>query len=490
MRLPLKAMTETDETIFIPEPAAAPARSGDAREQVITTDLERDYAGASYFPSTATGFAQALPEYIDDLTLREGADVYDKMACDAQVYGDTGALRRAILANGYRLSIPEGEEENPLAQEILAFCTSALSEMELSLESVLDDFLWGIGLGSRIGHQVWRTDGRWIMPHYIKTIPRKDYAYGVDNRGKLIGIEIKLAGDPTSMLLRGPLPGSTPNLLPRDRFMVFTWSQQGLDPRGMSQWRPAYNAWWRKRQAEIELAKFLVQLAGGAVVIELPEKAITSPLRNADGSVVMGPNGQPVQQDPAEAALKAAERYRNGAMLALKGGATAKILTAEAGGSTFFQTLEKCNAEISHAILHTALVTNESQHQTRAATGTQKDVFDLLVDKGEQDLALVVYRQFLRPLVRYNFPGSEHLTPHFSLSAVEEADFAPLATAFGGIGYTLAPEQLAEVDLRLGLTPRTQPADDLDDEEDPPANFSWLKRKRSAATELSRKKKV
>jgi hypothetical protein len=471
-------MTETDETIFLPEPAAAPARSGDARQVIVTTDLELDYAGASYFPSTATNFAQALPEYIDDLTLREGADVYDRMATDAQVYGDTGALRRAILANGHRLSIPEGEEENPLAQEILAFCISALSEMETSLGSVLDDFLWGIGLGSRIGHLVWRQDARWLLPYYIKTIPRKDYAYAVDNRGRLAGIEIKLAGDASSMLLRGAVPGSTKNLLPADRFMVFTWSQQGLDPRGMSQWRSAYNAWWRKRQAEIELSKFLVQLAGGAVVIELPKEATTSPLRNPDGSVAMGPNGQPILQDPADAALKAAERYRNGAMLALKGGASAKILTAEQGGTTFFQTLQKCNAEISHGILHTALVTNESQHQTRAATGTQKDVFDLLVDKGEQDLALVVYRQFLRPLVRYNYPGSEHLTPHFNLSAVEEADFGPLATAFGGIGYTLAPEHMPEVDLRLGLTPRTVTEDPATGEGDPPANFSWLKRKK------------
>jgi hypothetical protein len=470
-------MPETTDELTNPPAATNVSAVGGT----VHTDLTEDYASAGYTVSTAYGYAEALPDYIDDLSQREGSDLYERMACDAQVFGDTGALRRSVLASGYRLSLPEGEEENPRAEEIRQFCVSALSELETPLIEVMDDLLWAIGLGSRVAHLVWRQDGRYILPHYAKPILRRDFAYVSDNRGRLIGIEAQLAGRPDKPLLRGPLPdlNSLGNVLPRSRFLHYRWGAAGMDPRGASQYRAAYNAWWRKRQAEVELGRFLSQIAGGAVVVELPDKAVASPKRNPDGSVVLGPNNQPVIEDPADSALKAGDRYRNGAFLVLKGGATAKILTADSAGGTFFETFSQCNTEISHAILHQSLATNEGQHQTRAATGSHKDLFDLLADYGEQTMCRTINRDLLRDLVRYNF-GDEAvaLTPLLHLSAAEEADVEGLTKSYAAVGYKVAPEHLAEIDAKLGLSPRLETTDPTEGETDPAADFSDLRRKK------------
>jgi len=434
-----------------------------ATEEYLTSPIAM--AGGDY--SSALQYARSLPDYIDDATQDFGPDLYERMALDPHIRGELNNYKLAVLAGGVRL-LPafedsrddvEQQRKHKISQAILQFCQTALDELETPIDEVLDDTLSCMYLGNRLGEIVYRRDGDYLMLDRLAIKHRRSYAYVSDSRGRTIGVLGALAGQAQTQVIRPEIvvdPAKTPNLLPMSKFLRMSWRPVGGDPRGTSVLRPAYNPWWQKRQTEVELAKYIAQFAGSGLVITLPENAKPVIRRNPDGTVAKDANGDNILDHPSETTLSAARDYKNGSVLILPFGSEYGNIVTTGAGTPFFEQLERCDKEISKAILGQSLATNEGQHQARAASSGQKDVMDVLIQYGEERLSAVL-RRVLKLLIEINFgPSYVPFTPYVSLSAAEEADVEKLATAFSLIGYTMAKSQLPQADIKLGFAPRSE----------------------------------
>lgn len=85
-----------------------------------------------------------------------------------------------------------------------------------------------------------------------------------------------------------------------------------------------------------------------------------------------------------------------------------ELLEAKRGGeaSTYADFIRYCDAKISKVLLMSSLVTNESQFQTRAATGSQKDVMDECIGSDALWLADILTNQVVARLAAYNYTFS------------------------------------------------------------------------------------
>jgi hypothetical protein len=441
-------------------PVGAPAR--------LVADPTTEYVGIR---SSAYQYAEALPDYIDDVSRDFGSDIYERMALDAHIAGETNTYKLSVLANGVRLLPSHADDpkdaakqrEHRKAVEVMAFCQRVLDELSTPLLTVLDDMLSAFGQGNRCAEVVYRRDGSFLMPDRVKVKPRQSTAYVMDSKGNLVALLGAIAGQP-QVVVKGSIlsdPAYVPNILPRAKFAVLSWRPKEGDPRGTSAYRPAYNAWWQKRQTEIEFAKYICQFAGGAIFATVGEKAESVPLTNPDGTPVIGAGGKPVLVHPQTSLLNGLVTLKNGGVAVGPHGSTAELLVAEGAGEHFLGKLRWHNNEISKALLGQTLATNEGEHQARAASGNAKDVMDLLVQWGETSVAAVIRGDILRPAVRLNY-GEAYLPylPQVVMSAAEEADFAALAKAAADVGYTIDATQLTQMDAKLGLAPRSDEAVD------------------------------
>ncbi|MES2460271.1 MAG: DUF935 family protein [Armatimonadota bacterium] len=467
-------------------PAAANQAAGSSiarpadqqRGGTIKVDPTEEYVAGGY-GSSALAFAKSLPSYIDDISHDFGPDIYDRMLLDAHVAGEVNAYRLSVLANGINLlpSHPRpidamdvaGERLHETANQVLDFCARVLDELDTPIGPVISDMIGAFALGNKVAEIVYRRDGSFLMPDRLKVKRRETFAFVTDSRGNLIGLLGAIAGQTQQVVRPGIIvdPKVTPNILPRNKFAVLTMRPQNADPRGTSALRPAYNPWWQKRQTEIELAKYIAQFAGSMMVGTTAEGAQAQQLTNPDGTYVTDADGNPLMVSPQKVLLDQMLTLKNGGVIVGAHGTDIKNLVAIGAGQPFFANLERCNKEITKAILTQTLATNEGEHQARAASGNAKDVMDILIQEGEAAVALMIRRDLLKQAVLLNFgPDYLRFLPHVTLSSVEEADLGETAKGYATLGYRLAASQLPEIDAKLGLTVRDPDEAALESEED------------------------
>jgi hypothetical protein len=125
-------------------------------------------------------------------------------------------------------------------------------------------------------------------------------------------------------------------------------------------------------------------------------------------------------------------QIKNGSSVAFPFGSTLQSVYDMRGatGQAFTDAEGFYNEEITKAIVSAALATNDAAHQTKGATGTQKDIVDLIGEEIEKGLSAVIQLQILRPLLKLNYGDDwAKYTPKVSLSQTEEADIGPVAQA-------------------------------------------------------------
>jgi phage gp29-like protein len=144
-------------------------------------------------------------------------------------------------------------------------------------------------------------------------------------------------------------------------------------------------------------------------------------------------------------------------------GATAKPIEVNGEGIPFTMAFERFDRQISTAILHQTLATQESQHETRAAAQVHQDVLALLVRIGKRTLAAMLKQDVFYPLVKYNWgeQAARNFTPSANLSEVEAEDISPRMVAVSQLAAQglVFPSQLPDLFADLDLPPAS--AEDL-----------------------------
>src|SRR5206468_532813 len=112
------------------------------------------------------------------------------------------------------------------------------------------------------------------------------------------------------------------------KIVVNTFRPKNNDPRGTSLLRPAYDPWWRKRQALVEYVKYLAQFAGPSIWATTPDGAQSQPPLDFLGNTVaytgpssLDPLGNPVPVpnaplSPEQDLLAKLQQFRNGTVAA------------------------------------------------------------------------------------------------------------------------------------------------------------------------------
>jgi hypothetical protein len=402
--------------------------------------------------------ARALPWAIDDLTRDFGDDIYDKMLLDPQVNACLGTLKTAILSDGVAITPAIIDAEVPgykRATTIADFIRADIARLTPSIDITLWSLLDAMAYGAKVAEQTYRLEGDRLHLASIKVKPRNVTAFVVDSYMNILGLLAAMPDVAATPITYGTLlpdPQSLPNFLPRDKFVIYSSWPKDSDPRGTSILRPAYRPWWDKQQMKPEYLKYLTQFASASVIATAPEANVPF---TTDASADAPPNI--VQQIAA-----ALEGFRNGTFVVLPNGATAKPIEVAGEGVPFMHAFDRFDREISTAILHQTLATQESRHETRAAAEVHQDILALLVRMGKRTVAQVLKHDVFYPLVKYNWgeENARRFTPDANLSVVEAEDLSPRMNAIAQLADKglIFPSQLPELFADLDL-PEASPED-------------------------------
>lgn len=480
--------------------------------QVRAAMLQAEYVAGGGYPFLAR-YIRSLPHWIDDTTRDFGDDLYERMLMDPQAGSAIRLLKEETLANGVRLepatqyeqaewaldepditvdlpfrdragrfrpTTPEEEDqeaqnkklkdEAELAEEIADFCEDNLLNLDRPFVEVLYEMLDAVALGNKVAEQVYKVekDSEGVPRLHLKALkvkPRRSVAFVVDAFMNVIGVLGLIPGQAYPVLSGGIVaagmdPSQVPNLLPREKFAIFTWGSHGGDPRGTSLLRPVYNPWWLKMQIWGEYAKYLVKFAGPSLIGYTAPGSQPVPPTDSLGNAIPG---MPLIM-PEQAMLNALLNFTNGTAVVFPSGARVEPVNMQGDGSAYRNAIALFDQQITKGILCQTLATEEGRNMARAAAETHQDVLDIVVLHIKALLAAMIYKDILFPLVKYNWGEdvARRLTPRVHLAQIERHNWASNAAAVAALTTSryLDPSQYPEMDARLGL-PRRSPTPTL-----------------------------
>lgn len=436
-----------NETVARPAPAAAPVTA-------IAASATREYISGTADIRLGS-YLRALPLYIDDITRDLGDDIYERMCLDSQVYSCLEIYKLSILEGGWSLQPSFGDKDNVpkihkrRAKKVMQFCERVIKQLEQPMERTLYELLAGAHLGSKLAEvthvRVNDIFDRKVRVHIksIKVKPRRCISYVVDAFTNVVGFLANIPGQ-SLPVYRGSMfqeIDQIPNLLPRDKCILYTHNPQDNDPQGRSVLRPVYDPWWHKLQAKAEFIRYLSLYAVPSVYGVCGEKA-------------QGQNNLTAEQIMANAL----QTLRSGSAAAFPFGSTVGNLSVPGNVSIFTTALDWYDRQIAKGILGQTLATEEGQHQARAAAETHRDIMDTILLSPRKLLSTTIRNDLLRVLVRLNFgkQWARHYTPHFVIGSTSPKEdmsiVASVVASLIGCGF-LAPNQYAFYEEKLGLPP-------------------------------------
>lgn len=433
-----------------------PIRAGASREYVAGSRLQ-----------WMQDIPRALTWAYDDLQVSFGDDIFERMMLDAQVRSVVNVLKTGILESGVGVAPAVTDRDDPDYAQATDLADQAM-RMFSDLPMSLDDFLWdmldALPLGHKMAEQVYGLDTTYTgkSEYTLQNLavkPRETTAFVVDAYMNVLGILGLIPGQPFNvqqgMLLTGL--NETTNLLPRAKFAILTFRPKNNDPRGQSILRPAFDPWNAKTQIKREYLSYLAQFATPSLVGFTAPMALPHQQVNADGTLAVDTNDNPIYTSPEQDMVTALQAFANGTAAAFPNGASVQAILNAGNGEAFREAFTLYDMQITKAVLNQTLATEEGQHQSKAASSTHKDTLDAIVRQGKRPACRMLERDVLRVWMQLNgMSNILHLCPVVTIGPTAQEDTAKLMAAVAqlqGTGY-LHPSQFGGIDAQLGLPPR------------------------------------
>jgi hypothetical protein len=434
--MPIDEVVVAQDTVgpFAETPYAAPVASV-AALPAAPPDRTRPavMAAAGWVYDPAGG--AVLSQRADDAMARYGSRIYEWMAKDDQVAASLATLKLGILGAGLHVAprheaepgaadIPPDERaELDLSREVAEFVGRCMLRLERPVRETLSELLDGLAEGSVLAEFVLEVapdgpDAGQYVPTSLRAKPRAAWAFVVDGYGKVLGILGQTFGGPA--------------VLPRDRFVIFSWKPRRGDPRGQSVLRPAYEPWNLKVQQGPHRARYTANFAAPSVVIKYDASNSGTPVYRPlpDGTDDLSrPPLAPHQQ-----AAMAAEGWSSAAYMAVPNTWEVDVIEPKADGGAFQDADAAWDRRIARAILLAARATNEAEHGSKADSETAFAVMDLLFGDGKEALADCLEDDlfYLLVLLRWGKDIADRHTPRAVLG-VNKQVVAALWTAFAAL---------------------------------------------------------
>ncbi|MDW8052209.1 MAG: DUF935 family protein [Armatimonadota bacterium] len=332
--------------------------------------LAREYAPVEI----DTSGEREATEFEDELLAKHGYAIYERMLTDAHVKACFNLKRWGVLSANWRL---EPADDTPEAQQVHAFVRYNLLTMQGGVFSLLWRVLDALAKGVAILEKLYayRTKPPYAGFWTLRSFKAKDPA--------LFRYEVDAYRNLKSLILYAP--NGERLVLPREKFIVYTYNPRYESPVGESDLRAAYRAWRSKERIlqlwDLYLAKYASPTLIGTYKRGLPPAQQEELLRALDK----------VQQ---ETAIIVPEEVKVDA-----------LEFKQAGAESFAQAVAHHNAEISKSILGETLTTEEGQRVGSLALGqVHLKVLQTQLRALREDLAeRVMQDQVIRPLVHLNF---------------------------------------------------------------------------------------
>lgn len=432
----------------------------------IGAHIDREYV-TSGFVNWYTNYTRVLPFPIDDITIAFGTNLYERMMCDAAVVSAVNVYRTSVLSDGVRFSPAikdKSDSSYAQSQTIYKMCMRMWAEMETDP----DDVLWNLEEACVGGNKV--AEKKWVLDKVVgpepmwrierlNVKPRETTAFAVDAMKNIIGLLGLVPGIGFPVQIGTILidPGKQPNLLPRDKFVLRIFRPRDNDPRGTSLVRAAYTAWNMKMELWGEFLKWLSQFASPSIIGFTAPGAQMVPKTDSEGNPVLDGNGNPTLLSPEEIMANALADMKNSTAASFPFQSQVTPIEMRGQGAPFINAFKFLDGQITQAIQHQSLTTNDSQYGTKAQASTHEDVADTIAKQGKKAILRTVTWDILRPFIRYNLgEAALPLVPQLSLGETQEQDFAAAATAISALqtaGY-LDISQYPGLDEILNLPER------------------------------------
>lgn len=408
----------------------------------------------------------------DTVTAQFGDDVYERMALYPAVTAAIQVLKTGIMDAGINFTSAQpirDQEGYDDASVYVDFCAHVMDDLDMSFHQVLWNLLDATMFGNKVAEKTFRTDTTYsgktqIVLDKLAVKPRESVSFVVDAYKNVLGLLglIPGQGQPVQVGLIITDLSKQPNLISRNKFVVYAFRPLDSDPRGTSILRSAFDAWNQSIQMSAEFLKYLSQFASPSLIGLTAPDAQLSPLTDATGQLILDNNGQPQVTSPETLMASALQQFRNGSVLVFPSGSVVQPLHMAGDGQQFLQAFDRFDRQITKAILSTTLATEEGQHQARAAASVHQDSLDTIIRQEKRTVADMIRRDILQPLIYYNFgPDKAKLyTPRVSLGSIEQEDQSSriMALAQGFSTNFIGPSQLPPIYRELGL-PERDPAD-------------------------------
>lgn len=427
---------------------------------VVPVDMNRQYVArrmAGLLPALST-----LAHASDDVTAELGIDVYTRMLADSEVAAGINLLVMAATSNPLIVVPPIGPEyaEYQTALKIAQFFQWMFDNMRTPTSEwrsaiIKEALVYGSGVGE-IMLDI-QKGGPWDGLYKVDRISYtavQETSFVVDNFNDVIGlIPLKQMHiiSPIGMFVALDSTGTNTDklagLIPREKFVIFTWQPRSNDPRGRSQLRNVYSAWYTKQQILELLLIWYKKFAMPSYWGTVPENA--APICYTDE------NGNEIKIQPTEQMLDAMQTIGNASVIALPFGSAINQLEASQGASVFFEGLVWADRQITRGILMQHMATSDSEHMARTSAATHQDVLSLFIVHLRRWQADQIRRDIIIPLMKANFgPDYLHLAPQLDLGEGDGFPITPNEVAqLQNAGYFTA-DQMPHLDKIIGVPVR------------------------------------
>ncbi len=343
------------------------------------------------------------------------------------------------------------------AKEIADFCQRQYDRVPKIAATLFQLCFEGMAHGNKVAEQVLEiaprgTDkGKWCLKA-LKPKPREAIAFVVDTYMNELGMLGALPGQ--SSVIQTSMVADMSDVIPREKFAVFTYRPKDNDPRGQSALNAALNGWDMKRRTFPEYLLFLMVSAIPGILATVAAGQDEITLYEDDGVTERkDENGEAITIQAHQFLLNMLSKMRNHQVGVAPEGTEFTLLEANSEGEVFTRALDKFGSEITMAILFQQLATRDSTHQTKGATGSQARVIDQIVWWVRDTIADMVRYDIFKPLVRYNFgdEDADELLPKTSLGDTEARDWSQDAQAVKALADICTESQLDHLFTQIGI---------------------------------------
>ena len=397
---------------------------------------------------------------------RLDANAIRHLRLDAEVESDVSMLADSVFAEGVEVMpavIDEDEADFQEARDIADFCRKAVSDTRRPLHTVVKEmFKAAFYSGVKVGEIVLRysndaeIEGKLVLDR-INPKPSSATAFVTDKFLNVIGlVGAKRPGQ--VYVSTGAVSLDADEIIPREKFLIFSFELEDNDPRGLSQVRAAYGDYCDKQLTREQWKEWRRTSAIPKKFATTAQDAKNVIVKNADGTPKIT-NGVQETISPQKALMNALEGFANNSAIAAQYGTSVEQLEVTGTGVQFERHHKTCNSAIRKVILGDSLATGEADKDARAARESSKDIIDLRKQALRTVIADSIERDLFRLLTIVNFGADKaRLTPKCFLGDTEATDWATDLNAASGAGYAFAPEHMRQLDAQFGLEPRSDDA--------------------------------